>query len=63
MVRKYREKKVAISVRLPEDLLERVRERLHDPLRNQVKHGSLTDVITNLLYEWLQSPENTLDKL
>lgn len=55
--------KTQISLRLPEDLVDRVKERLLDPVRQKTKYGNLSDLVTGLLYEWDRSNDVKLEDL
>lgn len=48
--------------RIPEDLIAKVRETLQDPVRNKTKYGSVSELVTTLLYAWTQT-NKPLDKI
>lgn len=51
--RKYTEPRICVSARLPESLVNEVRDHLRDPFTDKVAYGALGDLIHNLLREWL----------
>lgn len=55
--------KIQISLRLPEDLIERLREALEDPVRNKTKYGSVSDLCAGLLYQWINVNPPKLEDL
>jgi len=55
--------KEKLTIKLPPDLIDRVRDRLKDPLRNKTKHGSLGTLIEALLYEWDRKNDEPTTKL
>jgi|GEM_PF-3749408 len=52
-----------ISIRIPADLKQAVDEKLKDPLRNRNKHGSVKQLITSLLYSWLDDKNPSYNRL
>jgi len=41
-----------VNVRIPQDLADRIRARLSDPVRNKTQYGTVSKLLTALLYEW-----------
>lgn len=52
-----------VNLRLPVDLIDRIRTRLRDPLRNKTQYGSVSQLIASLLYEWDGRADKTLDDI
>lgn len=44
--------KSSICVRIDQDTLLKTRELLTDPLTKKTRHGSISDLIDNLLLQW-----------
>lgn len=55
--------KARLSIRIPTDLDERLRQRLNDPVRNKVRYGSMSDLVTHMLYEFLKHEDKELTEL
>lgn len=53
---------VQVNLRIPEDLIAKVRETLQDPVRNKTKYGSVSELVTTLLYAWTKT-NVPLDKI
>lgn len=53
MARIKNDPKVQLNCRIPEDLAEKVRAKLQDPVRNKTRYGSAGELVTALLYAWL----------
>lgn len=52
-----------VSIRVPVDLLESVKEKLKDPMRDRTKYGGMKELICTLLYEWIQDKNPKFNRL
>lgn len=52
-----------VNLRIPVDLIDRIRSQLRDPLRNKTQYGSVSQLITALLYEWDSKNDKTLSDI
>lgn len=55
--------KEQLNVRLPVDLVDRIRAKLLDPVYNKTKHGSIAELITELLYTWDARDDKRLEDI
>ena len=55
--------KEQINLRLPPDLIDRIRKKLHDPVYNKTGYGSVSTLITELLYQWDAQGDKKLEDI
>ncbi len=46
----------AVHIRIPEDILAQVDEKLFDPYRGKPLYGGYAFLVSNLLRKWLEDP-------
>jgi len=46
--------KSQINVQIDNNLYRKVRKRLKEPNRDRIKYGAMTNLITQLLKEWVE---------
>ena len=60
-IKQYREGKELISTHVPKSLMREVRILLLDPATGNIKYRELSNLITGLLTEWIESKRKAQD--
>ena len=62
-IRHYREGKELITSHIPKSVMREVRILLLDPTTGRIKYGELSNLVTGLLTEWLESKRKNQDTI
>ena len=55
---KKTDRPVKITVSVPESVMTRVQLKLFDPLRGRARYGALSGLMTDLLRDWVEEPDD-----
>lgn len=55
----FHEKRLQMKVYVPESLMAQIQLRFWDPVRSQVRYGSVSALITQLLQDYFKQGDNT----